>query len=283
MNSKQAALIVVLALFLVFPVSAEIIVNTGENVELDSGYGKEINVKHSFEVNKYYSQYQEGELQIIMIEPIVSEASIMQCRKANFSFKLTNIAPTEQLYSFRVENFDGLAYITPNLKLNPGNIAQVRYILQPNCNSSGILTPEIVVETSSKKAIVPVVLTVNKTKQEVIDETKCETHFNSTVCDSNYYIRFYEDTKYELDLSEMFYDPDEDELEFGYSNGFNINIKLRDNKATLLPQKNWYGTEEIIFTAEDGRGGYAQSKNFFIHVIDREEISFFQWLSNLFG
>ena len=106
-----------------------------------------------------------------------------------------------------------------------------------------------------------------------INETQnqCLTYYDEELCDSSYYIRFDEDTRFKLDLSDWFYDPDNDELQYSASEVDNLNLKKSGSLVTLTPEKNWYGTEEIVFYADDGKGGTAESRKFYIHVLDKKE------------
>ncbi|MBN2367847.1 hypothetical protein JXC34_02435, partial [Candidatus Woesearchaeota archaeon] len=111
--------------------------------------------------------------------------------------------------------------------------------------------------------------------QNNIDATDnlCETYYSESVCESDYYIRMDEDTRHEIDLSGLFYDPDEDLLDFSTSDEIeDIVVDIRGSTAVLIPEKDWYGTKSMRFTAEDGNGGYAESRKFHIHVLDTEEV-----------
>ena len=63
-----------------------------------------------------------------------------------------------------------------------------------------------------------------------------------------------------LDLNTYFQDPDEDILEFGIKEEINnIDIWFKDGIAYLTPDADFTGEKTIIFTAEDNKGGYAES------------------------
>ncbi len=67
-------------------------------------------------------------------------------------------------------------------------------------------------------------------------------------------ISFDEDTFYGgLDLNDHFYDPNLDPLEFTYSGNEHINVIIADGEVGFMPEGNWYGSEEIIFFADDGQ------------------------------
>ncbi len=66
-------------------------------------------------------------------------------------------------------------------------------------------------------------------------------------------ITFEEDTFYgSINLRRHFYDPNLDELIFSFSGNEHINMILADGEVGLMPQANWFGTEEIVFYADDG-------------------------------
>ena len=102
-------------------------------------------------------------------------------------------------------------------------------------------------------------------------QNQCLTFYDESVCDSSYYIRFDEDTRFKLDLANWFYDPDSDDLEYSASEVDNVKLKISNNLVTLTPEKNWYGIEEIVFYADDGKGGTAESRKFYVHVLDKKE------------
>ena len=112
-------------------------------------------------------------------------------------------------------------------------------------------------------------------KYHPIDESEnqCTTYFSKSICESRYYIRINEDSSYQIDLSDLFYDPDGDILEYEVLNAQNIRVVVQNGILTLIPNRDWYGVEEITFIARDGKGGFAESRNFFIHVINKQEFN----------
>jgi len=102
-------------------------------------------------------------------------------------------------------------------------------------------------------------------------QNQCLTYYDEELCESSYYIRFDEDSRYKLDLHDMFYDPDSDVLEYSNSEVDNVKLKISNSLVTLTPEKNWHGTEEIIFYVDDGKGGTAESRKFYVHVLDKKE------------
>jgi len=73
------------------------------------------------------------------------------------------------------------------------------------------------------------------------------------------------------DLDDYFYDMDQDSLTFQTSNDHpNILLTIHDSDHTvdIMPINNWYGTEYVVFTASDGRGGAVDSNNVTLYVME---------------
>jgi len=63
-----------------------------------------------------------------------------------------------------------------------------------------------------------------------------------------------------LDLNKYFQDPDGDTLEFAIKNkAQNINIWIKNGQAYITPDADFTGERTVVFTADDGKGGYAES------------------------
>lgn len=69
-----------------------------------------------------------------------------------------------------------------------------------------------------------------------------------------------------INLSEYFSDSDGDALRFVSSEPENIDININGETATLISEKNWYGSSQIIFYAYDVRDEYIGSGNVSISV-----------------
>jgi hypothetical protein len=238
-------------------------------------------VIHTFEINKYYPAASEPDIGTsIMIHNVKSEATISRCQDANLSFRITNTGRNPQIYDFSAKDFAGTLHITPNLYLMPGEARIVNYRLVPDCSLSGEINPHIIVEArdSFEEAQIPVILRIEGI---YIDASSCEYHFNSTICESDYYLRFNQNRVYNLDLSNWFFDPDGDKLEYGARENINLNIDIKGSKVSIRPVRNWHGTEQVVFYADDGKGGVASSARFYVHVIETKD-SFFQRLFRFF-
>lgn len=290
---KKIVFFLFLILFINF-ISAEILIN--QNTQNQENQDDQINsatqnlaiqniqVKHDFEINIYYPNKTninetQKEITAIMINPILAENEIIQCSEANYSFKITNPSKTLQVYSFSIKNFKGTAYITPNLELSPKQSKIVQLKLIPDCETTGILNPKIYIETEKEEAEMPLILKINQ--GNFIKQDDCLYYYNSTVCDSSFYIKFKKNTQYKIDLSKWFYDPDGDQLSFSAKTGNKLEISIKRNTAYLKPEKNWYGKEEITFFATDSKGGKVQ-KTFYTHVVNKEQ-SFFEKILSFFG
>lgn len=69
-----------------------------------------------------------------------------------------------------------------------------------------------------------------------------------------------QDTQHSLDLNPYFKDPDGDKLEFRVTKTKNVDVTItNDGIAVFTPLPGWSGIEKVVFTADDGKGGTAQS------------------------
>jgi len=73
-------------------------------------------------------------------------------------------------------------------------------------------------------------------------------------------------TDHILDLSDYFYDPDEDALTYTASQTEHIDVEINKSIVSFIPERNWYGYEPIFFTADDGKGGTLQSNEVMLVV-----------------
>jgi uncharacterized membrane protein len=78
---------------------------------------------------------------------------------------------------------------------------------------------------------------------------------------------------YQIDLAQYFTDPDkEDVLSYTSSQPNHVNVRIDGHTATLTPEHNWAGTEQIVFTANDNKGGIADSQIMSLKVLNKEPI-----------
>ncbi len=89
-----------------------------------------------------------------------------------------------------------------------------------------------------------------------------------------------EDTKLSIDLKQYFVDPDGDSLTFTNTPVQNIVVTISGMEATLTPEKDWFGTRNITFSATDGKGGKVTSNNVSLTVRDVAEPTFWTNLWN---
>lgn len=309
LKKKNGFFLVILIMFFIitsFYVSSEIefnlnFINKTEleknevyNIDVDTNINnkKIINYEHFFDVNLYYpnktNQEQTNEIKFseIKIEPIISENEILQCEEANYSFKLTNPSNKKVLYSFKIKNFKGIGYITQNLVIYPKDYKIIILKLVPDCKDIGNLNPFIYIETNKEEALFPLILKINK-KEEKINETdnfaenNCQYYYDNSICSSAFYLRLKKNSIYRLDLSNWFYDPDNDKLVFTTNNPENFEIKIKNNIAYIKPFNSWYGAKEIAFTADDSKGGKS-TKVFYFHVLN-QDLTFWEKITNFFN
>ncbi len=225
---------------------------------------------HQFIVNKYYFQQfpvPEDESSAIFIRPNVTEQTISQCSQAEFSFLLANPTYSAQTYSVGITDFKGTAYLPPHVIIPAREIRKINLILAPDCTLSGNFNPKIVVETAAEEAQLPLLLNVLPVDIDQTTESECRFYYNTTVCESDYYIRFYQGRRFDLDLGALFFDPDGDRLRYS-AEAENLDISIRDSTAVIKPLYDFHGAESVVFYADDGKGGQASSRRFYFHVLD---------------
>jgi hypothetical protein len=96
--------------------------------------------------------------------------------------------------------------------------------------------------------------------------------------DDGIVFEWYENEVYNVKLSDYFDDPDADWLEYIATQPNNIAVEIEGSKARLIPEHNWAGEELIVFTANDQRGGLADSPIITLRVLQRKELTVGQWL-----
>ncbi|MBN2052078.1 hypothetical protein JW756_01110 [Candidatus Woesearchaeota archaeon] len=89
---------------------------------------------------------------------------------------------------------------------------------------------------------------------------------------STLYHEWKENIPYQLDLNKYFTDPDTDVLSYTSSQPDHVDVKIEGNIATLTPEHNWAGEEKIVFTANDDKGGIADSPIMTLKVLKRQPI-----------
>jgi PGF-pre-PGF domain-containing protein len=92
-----------------------------------------------------------------------------------------------------------------------------------------------------------------------------------------------EDMEHTINLSKYFFDPDRDNLYYTHTELENIFIYYEENQAILVPKPNWHGSEFVIFTADDRKGGKIESNLVKLNIVNIPEESVFitiwEWVS----
>ena len=76
-----------------------------------------------------------------------------------------------------------------------------------------------------------------------------------------------------INLTSYFSDPDSDRLAFVTSPTKNLGVTIRGTEATIVADTGFAGDEQLVFSANDGRGGYADSEIFTISVVPYRPIN----------
>lgn len=132
-------------------------------------------------------------------------------------------------------------------------------------------------------ASVPALINETEEEEAVIEEVfNCEDYDGEDICDSSLYIKINKNSKYVLELSDYFYDPDGDPLTYSSSQPDNIDITIEGSKAILTPEKAWTGVQEVVFSASDPQDNMIVSDIFVLHVAEGK-ISIIARIKALFG
>lgn len=81
-----------------------------------------------------------------------------------------------------------------------------------------------------------------------------------------------QNTAYQINLDAYFNDPDLDVLSYTSSQPNHIEVKIQGSIATLRPEHNWAGEEQIVFTASDKKGGVTDSEVMTLKVLKRQPV-----------
>ena len=90
--------------------------------------------------------------------------------------------------------------------------------------------------------------------------------------ESGLYHAWRQNTPYQIDLDKYFTDPDLDVLSYTSSQPNHTDVRIQENIAVLRPEHNWAGTEQIVFTANDKKGGITDSPLMTLHVIKKKPV-----------
>jgi len=134
----------------------------------------------------------------------------------------------------------GLSYIIPKISFNISNIISVEY---NTSNESQTIADENV---------------SNQTSEDIIFVPEQNENPASPEEDiPNFEIESGKDTV--INLSKYFVDPDGDKLSYSNSELENIDAEYSGDNVILTPKEGFIGSEFVIFTADDGKGGKVDS------------------------
>jgi hypothetical protein len=111
---------------------------------------------------------------------------------------------------------------------------------------------------------------------QTLDEPLVEEETNLGIPNQEWY----ENTNLTIDLSQYFSDPDRDKLYYTNTELQNIATYYQNDYVTLKPEKNWIGSEFVIFTADDMKGGKVDSNIVKLTVKAQAEPTFLFILSS---
>ncbi len=95
---------------------------------------------------------------------------------------------------------------------------------------------------------------------------------NQSLIQSKLYHEWKQNTPYTINLEQYFTDPDMDVLSYTPSQPNHIQISITDGIATLRPEHNWAGQEQIVFTANDEKGGTIDSPVMTLKVLEKKPV-----------
>ena len=81
-----------------------------------------------------------------------------------------------------------------------------------------------------------------------------------------------QNTDYQVSLEQYFADPALDVLSYTSSQPDHVDVKISGNIATLRPEHNWAGEEQIVFTANDKKGGVTDSPIMTLKVLKKQPV-----------
>ncbi|MBR9693006.1 hypothetical protein GOV07_03705 [Candidatus Woesearchaeota archaeon] len=107
---------------------------------------------------------------------------------------------------------------------------------------------------------------------------KAELYEEPIVDESGLVFQWYENERLTINLGDYFTDPDSDWLEYTATQPGNIAVVIDDDVATLIPERNWAGSDRIVFMASDQKGGVVDSPILALNVLKRNDLTFVQWM-----
>lgn len=91
--------------------------------------------------------------------------------------------------------------------------------------------------------------------------------------------QWYENEQFKVDLNHYFTDPDNDTLQFTATQPAHVAVTIEGNVATLTPEHNWAGDDQIVFTANDEHGGITDSPILELRVLQQQHLTLLQWIN----
>jgi hypothetical protein len=91
------------------------------------------------------------------------------------------------------------------------------------------------------------------------------------------YHEWKQNTPYNLDLEKYFADPDMDALSYSATQPDHVQVRVEGSRVTLTPEFGWSGTEYIVFSANDNKGGVAESTVMTLRVMKRMPMDFIDY------
>ena len=142
----------------------------------------------------------------------------------------------------------------------------VEPVLEEPSESEEITDEEVEVESPEEEPSEVVEEPVEEVTEETFEEASVEEETHVTIIDAGEDVEVegiapqtWKGGRHTLDLSDYFSDPDNDTLSYYHTAPRHIGVTFEGDVAVLMPEVGWTGSEYIIFTADDGKGGTVDS------------------------
>ncbi|MBR9702502.1 hypothetical protein GOV10_00565, partial [Candidatus Woesearchaeota archaeon] len=94
---------------------------------------------------------------------------------------------------------------------------------------------------------------------------------------AEHFVTVYQDGRVTVDLDPYFTDPDQDVLDYTATQPKDLAVYIDGNEMTLVPDRGFAGENEIVITANDGKGGVEDSPVLSIYVVPMKDMDFMAW------